>query len=267
MNQFVFNKKELLNIAEKNSKKYQNASPCPHIYFDDFLPKEQANLILKEFPTPEIPIWSKNYSDEHQYKMSCEDPSKFPSNIRHILEQFNSDEFIDFLEKLTGIEGLITDSHYRGGGLHQIVPGGFLKVHVDFNWHKRLHLERRLNVLIYLNDSWKEEYGGCFELWDKNMTKAEVKILPILNRVAIFSTSEESFHGHPDPLACPQGMTRKSLALYYYSSPATDKQASATARSTLFKSRPGEEFNKVNKKSFLKKIFYRFISLFKIGNK
>ena len=255
MNKFVFPKDKLLELANKNSAKYQNAKPCPHIYFDDFLPEGVAQKVFEEFPNPDDKIWTRNYSDEHQYKMACEDPTKFPPSIRETLEQLNSSEFIDFLEKLTGIEGLIPDPHYRGGGLHQIIPGGFLKVHVDFNWHKRLKLERRLNLLLYLNKNWKDEYGGHFELWNKEMTQAEVKILPKFNRIALFSTSEDSFHGHPDPITCPDGMTRKSLALYYYTSPAQEKDAMAMPHSTIFKSRPGEILLGKKKPSIFSRIY------------
>ena len=258
MNPFFFDEKRLEALASANSGRYQSADPCPHIYFDDFLPADVAKGMLAEFPSVDSTAWKNKYGDEHQFKMACEDSAQFPPHIRHMLSQFNSSVFVSFLEKLTGIEGLIPDPHYRGGGMHQIVPGGFLKVHVDFNWYPRLKLERRLNVLIYLNENWEEEYGGFFELWNKEMTKAEVKILPLFNRVAIFSTSEDSFHGHPDPLACPPGMTRKSLALYYYTSPATEDQAKAAAHSTLFFNRPGEEMKKTKKTSISK--IRRFLS-------
>ena len=104
---------------------------------------------------------------------------------------------------------MIPDPSFDGGGLHQILPGGFLKVHADFNKHDKTKLDRRLNVLIYLNKNWKEEYGGHFELWDRTMHHSEIRILPIFNRMAIFSTTDSSFHGHPDALKCPEGMTRK----------------------------------------------------------
>ena len=54
---------------------------------------------------------------------------------------------LEFLETLTGIDGLVPDPYFAGGGLHQIVRGGFLKVHADFNWHPKLRLDRRLNML------------------------------------------------------------------------------------------------------------------------
>ena len=137
-------------------------------------------------------------------------------STRHLLSQFNSSTICEFLQVLTGIEKLIPDPHFVGGGLHQIVQGGFLKIHADFNWHGDLDLHRRINLLVYLNKNWKEEYGGHLELWDKEMKNCEERVLPVFNRCAIFTTTSDSWHGNPAPLTCPEGWTRKSLALYYY---------------------------------------------------
>ena len=76
-----------------------------------------------------------------------------------------------------------------GAGQHEIKPGGLLKIHADFNKHNISGLDRRLNVLVYLNKDWKEEYGGHFELWDKDMKHCVKKILPTFNTMAIFSTT------------------------------------------------------------------------------
>src|SRR5215210_1660828 len=114
------------------------------------------------------------------------------------------------------IEGLIPDPYFGGAGPHQILPGGFLKVHVDFNRHPLLQLDRRLNLLVYLKEDWEEAYGGHLELWDREMTRCERKILPVFNRTVVFSTTDFSFHGHPVPLSCPEGRSRKSVSFYYY---------------------------------------------------
>jgi Rps23 Pro-64 3,4-dihydroxylase Tpa1-like proline 4-hydroxylase len=161
---------------------------------------------------------------------------------RRLLAELNSATFIDFLERLTGIAGLIPDPHFEGGGLHQIERGGHLKVHADFNRHPRTGLERRLNVLIYLNRDWKDEYGGAFELWNEDMTTSEEKVMPYFNRCVIFSTTSKSYHGHPEPLTCSAGETRKSIALYYYSKerPAEER---GPAHNTLFQARPGENLD------------------------
>ncbi len=142
---------------------------------------------------------------------------------------------------MTGIEGLIADPHFEGGGLHQIERGGHLKVHADFNRHPHTQLDRRLNVLVYLNRDWQPEYGGALELWNRDMSRSEAQILPYFNRCVVFSTTSTSFHGHPEPLNCPEGRTRKSLALYYYTKdrPASERR---DEHNTLFQARPGEEF-------------------------
>ena len=178
-------------------------------------------------------------------------------NTRALLYYLNSSTFITFVEKLTSIEGLIPDPHFAGGGLHRIQKGGLLKLHVDFNKHSRLNLDRRLNILIYLNKDWKEEYGGYLELWDKDMTRCEKKILPIFNRCVIFSTNDFSYHGHPDPLNCPEDRSRQSLALYYYSNGRPAHEVSQQ-HSTIFKARP-DELIAQEQKTTVKDMVKRFI--------
>ena len=128
----------------------------------------------------------------------------------------NSGPFLAFLERLTGINGLIADPHLRGGGVHIIRRGGKLGIHADFNHHKRLKVFRRLNLLLYLNREWDEAWGGHLELWNRDKTRCCRRIAPVFNRTVIFDTSNFSYHGHPEPLECPQDESRKSLALYYY---------------------------------------------------
>jgi hypothetical protein len=140
---------------------------------------------------------------------------EFGKFTRDLLREFNSPGCLQFLETLTGIGNLMPDPYFEGGGLHQIEPGGFLKVHADFNWHPRLRLDRRLNLIVYLNQDWREEYNGHLELWDRSMSLAVRKVLPVFNRAVVFSTTSWAYHGHPEKLACPPGQTRKSLALYY----------------------------------------------------
>jgi hypothetical protein len=142
---------------------------------------------------------------------------------------------------VTGIDNLIPDPSFEGGGLHQIVPGGKLGVHTDFNKHRDFGLDRRLNLLLYLNKNWKEEYGGHLQLWDKEMTHCEAKVLPIFNRVMIFGTNDFTYHGHPDPLQSPEGMTRKSLALYYFSNGRPAEEITGE-HSTIFRARNNDEF-------------------------
>ena len=249
---------QLDKIAEENVDKYKNAQPFPHIYFDNFFPKDFLIKVAEEFPEANSETWQK-FDAAAEKKLASRSDANIGPYAKALIGVMNSGIFIEFIEKLTGISGLIPDPHLTGGGLHQIMPGGKLSLHVDFNKYKRKNLERRLNILVYLNDNWEDSYGGYLELWDKDVTKAEVKILPILNRMALFSTTETSWHGHPDPLTCPANRSRRSVALYYYTVGRTDGEL-ADEHSTVFKERPGENLSesKLDKQK-LKNIVKEFI--------
>ena len=218
------------------SNDYKNANPFPHIVFDDFLPKKVISKILQEFPTSNI---QDSFSDKKQNNKRTFNPTDLESfYLKSLFHDFNSKRFLTFLEQLTGIQGLIADPDFLGGGFHETLNGGHLGIHADFNIHKRLVLHRRINVLIYLNDDWQDSYGGNLELWDKKMQGKVQSILPIINRCVIFNTDIDSYHGHPDPLTMPDNITRKSIALYYYTS-SKDLYNLIPQRSTVFKKRKG----------------------------
>jgi Rps23 Pro-64 3,4-dihydroxylase Tpa1-like proline 4-hydroxylase len=132
-----------------------------------------------------------------------------------VLYSRNSHKIVLFLEKLTGIEGMIPDPHYGGGGCHELRPGGFLKVHADFNWHRPMRLDRRINLIVYVNKDWQPEYGCSLELWDATMSHEVAEYAPLFNRCVIFNTTDNSFHGNPIPVSCPPDRSRRSLRFYY----------------------------------------------------
>ncbi len=235
---FLFDRQALLTLARERAGAHATAAPFPHSVIDDFLPREVLAPVLAEFPSPDGPHWER-YNDALQKKLGSRDEEALGPATRLLLHELNSSSFLAFLEELTGIQGLVPDPWYEGGGLHQILPGGLLKVHVDFNKHTDTKLDRRINVLLYLNENWEESWGGHLELWNTEMTKCEGKVLPIFNRMVVFNTTDFANHGHPDPLKCPEGRSRRSIALYYYSNgrPAEEVRASHT---TVFKRRPGE---------------------------
>jgi Rps23 Pro-64 3,4-dihydroxylase Tpa1-like proline 4-hydroxylase len=236
--------KKLEALAVEKAAEYKNNTPFPHIYFDDFLPVRAAEAALRDFPEPKQLTWTE-FNRPTEKKLAFDAVEKLPPSIREVLYFLNSRPMIQFLEVLTGIDGIIPDPYFTGGGLHQIKPGGKLEVHVDFNRHAKLKLDRRINVLVYLNTDWKEEYGGHFELWSRDMSAAGQKILPLFNRCAIFSTTEYSYHGHPTPLACPANRTRKSMATYYYTNGRPEEEV-AGDHTTLFQTRPGAIEEKSN---------------------
>jgi hypothetical protein len=235
----LFDYNSLMQIAESNAETYKNASPFPHIIIDQAARAGCLELVERSFPKPEDLSWWK-YDNVFEKKLAFDKVELLPSALRFALAEFNSAPFVKFLEALTGISGLIPDHNYAGGGLHQILPGGKLDVHADFNVLTHQKLRRRINAIIYLNHDWLDEYNGHLELWDKEMTKCQIEIRPIFNRLVVFNTDDTSFHGHPKPLLCPEGKTRKSLALYYYTSDLT-QEIMDKRHSTLYQRRPEDE--------------------------
>jgi hypothetical protein len=211
-------------IAADYAQAYQSSSPFPHIVLDDFLDKKSiAELIrrfpnLREKPIPKTQTIAKSASGKlsQPNKLWLSNQVGVDPIIRHLYWELNSAPFLAFLEKLTGIVQLIPDPHLAGGGVHETLRDGLLMIHADFNKHPQFNLDRRLNILIYLNENWQEDWGGDLELWARDMSRCEKRISPIAGRCVIFSTMRDSFHGHPHPLVCPPENSRKSIALYYY---------------------------------------------------
>lgn len=210
-------------------------TPYKHWVIDNFLLKDDANTLADLFPKP-TPDWY-TYDNVFEKKRAQDQIYKMPSAHALTLLIHNAWPWLKELEEITGIKGLIGDPAFRGGGLHNIEPGGKLDVHADFNYHKDLKLHRRLNMLLYLNKKWDPSWGGQLELWDKEMTECVKKIEPILNRCVIFETTSWSFHGHPEPVGCPAGLSRKSMAWYYYTADRPESELQAP-HSTKFQRRP-----------------------------
>jgi hypothetical protein len=234
---FINSINDLLKLATKSHSQYINADPFPYIIFKDFFDESFLDGVLAEFPdlSREKKVFKHHNHNEEKFGGIGEDT--FGPQTKSLMHYLNSQPFLEFLSNLTGLrETLIPDPYFIGGGCHEIKPGGFLKVHADFNKHELTKLDRRINVLVYLNKDWDESYGGHFELWNKDVSKAMDKILPLFNTVVVFSTTSFSYHGHPNPLTCPTERSRKSLALYYYSNgrPASEINSEAVTHSTLF---------------------------------
>ena len=215
-------------------ERYRTAAPFPHIVLDDLFEDRELDAVLRDFPTAEQTRWMRFDNPQEKKLGYFHELSEISPAVRRFLDALNSFETLLFLEQLTGIDGLIPDPYFGGGGLHQIEAGGFLKIHADFNVHPKLKLDRRLNVLIYLNRDWRDEYGGHLELWDAAMGRCVQRILPVFNRTVIFSTTDTSFHGHPHPLTPPRGWTRKSTSLYYYTAGRPQEERSAP-HDTIFR--------------------------------
>ena len=258
------------SFINEKKQNYLKASPYPHIVIKNFFDEKFLNEILESFPDLSKTTSSEHWKNKNEVKFGNNNYSSFPDKIKLFFDFLNSNQFLDFLQKITSIkEKLVHDPELSGGGLHEIKKGGVLKIHTDFNRHPNLNLDRRINVLIYLNKNWEDSYGGHLELWDQNMSQCMKKILPSFNTMVIFSTTDFSNHGHPDPLNCPSEISRRSLALYYFSSgrPQNEIINKDKKNRTYFKNREGikgdVDEKKENFKDFLRSFkFYKFMKSF-----
>lgn len=228
------------SFGEALSARYQAAKPYPHIVIDDFLPEELANRILAQFPSAAQQgdkLYDKDYTGAHKRQIAPIDCNAY---LRNVFAFLNAAPILQFLEGLTGIQGLIADPYYNGGGFHEISRGGRLGIHADFRINEQLRLSRRLNMLIYLNRDWQAEYGGNLEIWQRDMKRRAFSIPPLFNRCVIFNTDKDSYHGHPDPLNTPADITRRSIALYYYT--ASERiYEELPAHTTMYAARPDDD--------------------------
>jgi Rps23 Pro-64 3,4-dihydroxylase Tpa1-like proline 4-hydroxylase len=239
--------RRLFEITRDRAKEYRTAAPFPHIVIDDFLPEDSLRAVLDAMPRRDDPAiaWGNlnaNLADgrpAQSRKYHLQNVLSMKAPVRQLIAELNSGPFTFLLAQLTGIEDLLVDAQLLGGGVHLVEAGGLLRVHADFRRHLTYDLARRLNLLLYLNEDWKEEYGGHLELWDREMETCVRRVLPIANRCVIFNTGKDSFHGHPRPLSCPEGRLRQSVALYYYTA-ERPAQMDATNHSTAWQELPEE---------------------------
>jgi hypothetical protein len=232
-------------------RRFLSAEPFPHVVLDDFLTPDAARQAVEAFPPPGNG-WI-HYLHYNERTLGLNDRRRLPDVTEAILDELNSDAFVSLLGKITGIASLCSDPSMEGGGLHLSERGGFLNLHSDFNVHPR-HPDwrRRLNLVVFLNPHWEESWGGHLELWDADVRRCVHRIAPIHNRAVLFRSGAASFHGYPHPITCPSEVTRKSFALYYFSSESSHMRAV----STEYRGRPGDGMRRIP--IYLDKMALRF---------
>ena len=212
---------QIISINEISS--YQNdwltAKPFPHIVFNNFV--DNDSLLAKEFPDSEWPNWTPLGDSYQKNKFMCADVGELPNEFRNLIFELAQPKFLQTLEQITSITGLIPDPYLEGGGLHHSLAGGILAPHTDFHIYRKLGLYRRLNLLLYLNENWQQGDGGELELTlSKAQSTTRYLIEPLSNRAVLFQTDDKSIHGFSSPIR--SGTTRKSIAVYYYTSYETN---------------------------------------------
>lgn len=216
------------------SHEFRTAQPFPHIVLDDFLKGDILDEVIEGARSAEPFIQMNYYKYENSFekKFAMDKLEKLPKAIGALLLFFNASPFVSWLERLTGIKGLIPDPHFRGGGHHAIPHGGLLGVHEDYGIHPDLKIYRRLNLLVYLNRNWSPKFGGALELWRPEMDFCQRQVYPNVNRAVVFETPGAN-HGHPDPQQSLRW--RHSIALYYFTA---EPPPYVNRESTKFKLRP-----------------------------
>lgn len=192
---------------------FTTAAPCRHLVIDGFLDEEIADQLYENFPS----IGSLNVKRKSLNENKAEDYhfDRWHPSFSEVRKSVNSEEFYNWMRRVTGIEGLVTTQDSLGSGVHQGANGSYVDVHIDVNLNPEAGLWRRVNLLIYLNKNWKDEYGGHLELWDKEMKVMHHRVAPSHNRAVIFYTDENSPHGY-SKINVPEGETRKSFYTYFY---------------------------------------------------
>jgi dTDP-glucose 4,6-dehydratase len=242
---------------KKLNDKFANAEPFEHIIIDNFLNKEYAEEIFNTFPTDITSgNWHK-YNNPIEYKFTNDKINSMPLCIKKLFHLLSCEQIIQKIGALSDISNLEYDPYLHGAGLHIQPKDGKLEMHLDYEKHPHIEKQRRLNIILYMSKGWKNEWNGETQLWDKNLTNCVVKSPVEFNTAIIFKTNEMSWHGVPEPIACPENVLRKTLA-YYYVSPVEsgpDKNkigndGTGYRTKATFKKRPDDPYDELKEKLY-----------------
>lgn len=216
------------------SESFLGATPFQHLLIDDVFDDHVLEAVVADFAKVRH---NTAYDDATtRKKHTCDDWQRFPPATFEFISYLNCGAFVSFVAGITGISALTSDPFLLGGGMHETLPGGYLKMHTDFNFHQQLHLDRRINVILFLNRDWQPSWGGELLLSNVDMSQV-VAIEPLFNRLVVFNTNDFSFHGQPDPHKFPEGNSRKSIAMYYYANGRPPHEIISQKIGTTYKAR------------------------------
>jgi len=231
-----------------SAAEYASANPFPHAVMRGMWRDRFLNRVRDAVQEHEQWDGEKKFYG-FVAKRWCSTWDKLPTSVVRLINFTSRPEFIRQIEAMTGEKGLIPDPYLEGAGIHSTGDGGFLKLHADFNWHKKMQLYRRLNLLIYLNDNWDESWGGQLDLARSTETgelQVENTVYPHFNTTVVFTTDDSSFHGQPNPMELPEGVRRNSIALYYYVSQKPETLGEEKRLGTDYRSSTGDKMTRKN---------------------
>jgi Rps23 Pro-64 3,4-dihydroxylase Tpa1-like proline 4-hydroxylase len=221
-----FTVSDLDHLVDECRENYRTARPWPHLILDGLI--DPALIAAAEAQELERALNLEIHRGNRMVK--AESPEVSGNAAKEILDSLLTPQFVSFLEKVTGIPCLISDPTHAWAGIHVSPPGTSQALHRDFRLHPDNGLFHRVNVLVYLNSDWKEEYGGMLELWSTGKKAFGQQVEPVAGRLVLFETTPFAYHGVPDPVRFPPGRARISLASYYY----TDYPAPTDRRDYIF---------------------------------
>ena len=197
-----------------------DSNPFDHWVIDNFLDSVDAEKLSKEFINYDSSQDVVHYQGWIAEKKTCNVWNRFPPLTYKTFSNLLSLDFVTHLSAITGITPLYPDIGLHGGGWHMHKAGGNLALHLDYSIHPKTQLQRKLNLIVYLEEEYKPEWGGGLEFWshdeENNRPLEKVKVIePVFNRAVLFDTTQNSWHGFPQPITCPEGKMRKSFAVYY----------------------------------------------------
>jgi len=217
-------------IKEKNwrllRESFAEAKPFSHIIIDDFFTDEVLEGLLKEYPKSyNDSVWGAHYNNVIESKKTCNYWDAFPPTTYQVFKFLCSQEFEHVVEEISGQDRVIADIGLHGGGWHSHTTSGKLNIHLDYSIHPKLKLERHYNLIVYITPEWQTSWGGGLELWSHDPETKQPKecittIENCYNRAVLFDTTQNSWHGLPADLNCPEGVMRQSLAIYYLTEPS-----------------------------------------------
>ncbi len=234
-----FTAADLNRRAAEIGERFRTAEPFPHVVIDGLLPDEVLKAVIAEFPS--IEEMSVRRHDAQQVKLANKNWELVGPVTKLVLSEFRSGMWLDFLSQISGVQNLLADPYMEPDFQHQIEAGGYLRLHYDELHHTRIRMFRRLAFVMYLNEDWDPSWGGQLELWDEDVKHCVQRVDPIANRVVVFLTTQRSWHGHPDPLTCPPGVTRKSFALWYWTTERPPSAEWGGVSSLQYRRRPGTD--------------------------
>jgi hypothetical protein len=223
---------DLVAQAGRYAEEFKDAKPFRHVVIPQFFLPDFCWMLLEDFPAFEDQ-YARNERGEAGRKAARNQVRELSAVYRQLDDFLQTEQFLQTMSELTGIPNLLYDPDYEGGGTHENLEAQELAPHVDFNYHPRTGWHRRLNLIVYLNPEWKEEWGGNLDLhanaWDAENDEVKT-VVPLFNYGVIFETTERSWHGFT-PIRLPEGakdVSRKSFALYLYTEDRPEEEIAAS---------------------------------------